>query len=502
MKGRANILIQEFLKHIHSEADGLIEIREIEEVPKGHKPRSKTRFMALSQLKDYDPPQDRHVYFGVYSRARRGGKIKDCLTTNVLWADYDNKSLEEVKTAIEKANIPAPTIYINSGYGIHAYWKLSERVGHEAQPIIKAIVKVTGADQKATDIARIMRLPGTNNVKYGDSKPCRVLEVSHTIYDLSEIEKTVQVEYKASKLRTGITTGKPCIDTMLQGVGKGHRNFALGRITKQFQLQGYTRAKALEEVLKFNDRCDPPKNEVEVITDFNAYWDKDYKLLGCKIDDTRLQSILSGYCNFTECNQKVDVFNIIIDNGIKYNNRTIFKLYESLTGVELGIIGILQKYPQGLNRSRLEQALYSPGAKQYLVSSKTLETTLKKLQGLNLIEFMPIAKDRRNNYNNYFAKYIDQANYGMGYTIASNGAIMGLIDQRITSNQFKLYVLLLKYGYGKGEAYPSTITLAKDMGTSQPTVAREIKGLQEAGYLEVSYVYPKGVKTSNYRLLL
>ena len=119
-----------------------------------------------------------------------------------------------------------------------------------------------------------------------------------------------------------------------------------------------------------------------------------------------------------------------------------------------------------------------------------------------MIEFMAIAKDRSNNYNNYFAKYIDQANYGMGYTIASNGAIMGLIDQRISSNQFKLYVLLLKYGYGKGEAYPSTITLAKDMGTSQPTIAREIKGLQEAGYLEVSYVYPKGVKTSNYRLLL
>ena len=495
-------MIQEFLKHIHSEVDGLIEIREIEEATAGNKPKSKALFMAFSKLKDYIPPQDKHVYFGVYSRARRGGKIKDCLTTNVIWVDYDEMSLEEVKTAIEKANIPAPTIYINSGYGIHAYWKLNKRVGHEAQPIVKAIVKVTGADQSATDIARTMRLPGTNNVKYGACKPCRVLEVSHTVYDLSEIEKAVQVEYKASKGRTGITTGKPCVDTMLQGVGKGHRNFALGRITKQFQRQGYTRSKALEEVLKFNDRCEPPKNEAEVITDFNAYWDKDYKLLGCKINDTRLQSILSEYCNYTECNQKVDVFNIEIDNGISYNNRTIFKDYSGLNGNDLIVLGILKKYSQGLNRSRLEQALYSPGAKQSLMTSKTLESILKKLQGLKLIEFMDIAKDRGNNYKNYFAKYIDQSNYGMGFTLVSNGAIMGAIDRRITPGQYKLYVLLLKYAYGKNEAYPSTITLAKGMGTSQQFISTEIKALQSAGYLEISYVYPKGLKTSNYRLLI
>ena len=219
--------------------------------------------------------------------------------------------------------------------------------------------------------------------------------------------------------------------------------------------------------MKFNDRCEPPKNEAEVITDFNAYWDKDYKLLGCKINDTRLQSILSEYCNFAECNQKVDVFNIEIDNGISYNNRTIFKDYSGLNGNDLIVLGILQKYPQGLNRSRLEQSLYSPGAKQSLMTSKTLESILKKLQGLKLIEFMDIAKDRGNNYKNYFAKYIDQSNYGMGFTLVSNGAIMGAIDRRITPGQYKLYVLLLKYAYGKNEAYPSTITLAKGIVTGK-----------------------------------
>lgn len=500
MKGGARL--KEFIQYIHSNSDGLIEFREIQEAKPGEKPKVKNLFMTYSELQGYEPPQDRNIYFGVYSRSKRKGIIENCITTNVLWADYDGKTIAEVKAVIENANIPKPTIYINSGYGVHAYWKLNKRIGHEAQEVLKAIVKVTGADPKATDIARIMRLPGTNNVKYGASKPCRVIEVNHTEYDINELAKAVQTELKAFKSKVGITTGKHCIDKMLQGVGKGHRNFALGRITKQLQRQGYTRNKALEEVLKFNDRCEPSKSEGEVIQDFNAYWDKDYKLLGCKLEDTRLQSILSEYCNYSECNQKVDVFNIELDNATTYNNRTTFKNYSDLTGRELIILGILKKYPQGLNRSRLEQALYSPGAKQSLLISKTLESILKKLQGLKLIEFMNIAKDRGNNYNNYFAKYIDQSNYGMGFTLVSNGAIMGAIDKRITPGQYKLYVLLLKYAYGKNEAYPSTITLAKDMGTSQPTITREVKALQDAGYLEISYVYPKGVKTSNYRLLI
>lgn len=491
-------MLDEFIEQIHKNADGLIEFREI-----SSRGEAVAVFKTSKELSQYEPPQDKNVYVGMFTRAKRSGKATNCVSTNVLWADYDRASLEEVKRAIEQANMPAPSIYVNSGYGVHAYWILNERIGHEAQLVVKAIAEATGADTKATDIARIMRLPGTNNVKNGDCKPCRVLEISHRTHDINEIKNAVQVKYKASKGRSNIATGKPCIDAMLNGVGKGHRNFALGRITKQLQLQGYTRAKALEETLKFNDRCKPPKNEAEVVQDFNAYWEGDYKLIGCKIPDTKLQGILSGYCDFSKCkNQATDVFNVNVDNSISYDNRTVFKDYGKLSGNELIILGILKKYPHGLNRSRLEALLYSPGAKQSLVNNRTLEKTLHRLHGLKLVELRKEAKDRGNNYNNYFVKCTEQINYGWGFTLVSNGAIMGAIDRRITPNQYKLYVLLLKYGYSKGEAYPSTITIAETMGTSQPNVVREIKALEKVGYVEKSYTYHKGVKSCNYRLLL
>jgi hypothetical protein len=495
-----------FIEIVHGNSDGLIEIKEIQEATPGQETKIRLHYMGYNKFKSYEVPQDRHVYFSIYTRAKGNGSAKNCLTTNVLWADYDGKSLAEVKAILDKANIPTPTIYVNSGYGVHAYWKLNKRIGHEATDIVKAIVKITGADTSATDVARVMRLPGSNNVKHGACKPCRVVEVTHMTYDISKITRAVQSELKAFKTHTGITTGKYCIDQMLQGVGKGHRNFALGRITKQLQFQGYTRSKALEEILNFNNRCEPSKSEKEVITDFNAYWEIDYKLLGCSIADTRLQSILSVYCDKAECkHQKSNATSIDLDNATVYNNRTVLnrKTYNDLPGNELIVIGILKKYPQGLNRSRLEQCLYSPGAKQSLMTSKTLEKVLTRLQELKFIEFMEIAKDRGNNYKNYFAKYIDQSEYGKGFTLVSNGAIMGAIDKRITPNQYKLYVLLLKYGQGKGEAFPSNETLADMMGTSKNTVMREAKQLEEVGYIDKSYVHSeKGIKKCNYRLLI
>jgi len=57
-----------------------------------------------------------------------------------LWADYDNVTLEEARARIKNAGLPEPSIYVNSGHGIHAYWLLEERAGSEAIPLLKAIV--------------------------------------------------------------------------------------------------------------------------------------------------------------------------------------------------------------------------------------------------------------------------------------------------------------------------------------------------------------------------
>ena len=113
-----------FINELYKDIDGLINIREIEE--QGEKPIIKQHFLTLSQLQSYKVPTDKNVFVGVYSRVGRDGTAKGCKSTGALWTDYDNVDISQVKSNITGAGLPTPSIYINSGHGIHAYWLLNK----------------------------------------------------------------------------------------------------------------------------------------------------------------------------------------------------------------------------------------------------------------------------------------------------------------------------------------------------------------------------------------
>ena len=159
------IIATDFLYQLFDGVTDYIEIREL--------PNTRQYFLTLDELPNYDPPTNQNVYFGVYSRARHSGKTQDCLTTGTIWADYDTgmedlsvmERVAKVKAKLKAVGMPEPSVMISSGNGIHAYWLLQQRAGDEALPLLKALAVATGSDPRATDKARIMRLPGTWNVK-------------------------------------------------------------------------------------------------------------------------------------------------------------------------------------------------------------------------------------------------------------------------------------------------------------------------------------------------
>ena len=70
-----------------------------------------------------------NLYFGVCPRV--GGKGRFDLawqirTVRALWADIDHVAVDEARTKIEQAGLPAPSILVGSGNGVHAYWLLDE----------------------------------------------------------------------------------------------------------------------------------------------------------------------------------------------------------------------------------------------------------------------------------------------------------------------------------------------------------------------------------------
>jgi hypothetical protein len=86
-----------------------------------------------------------------------------------VFADFDGGVLvEDALSRVRAAGYPMPTAVVESGGGVHCWWRLTEPMSdptawHER---MRAISAALGSDQSICDWPRIMRLPGFVNWKY------------------------------------------------------------------------------------------------------------------------------------------------------------------------------------------------------------------------------------------------------------------------------------------------------------------------------------------------
>lgn len=137
-----------------------------------------------------DNHQGQHIYVGANPRSSWGGtRSKDVACARCLFADFDGVGLSAAQDRWCNAGLPAPTLVIASGHGIHAYWRLAE-------PMIdlvtwtryqKRLISLLGSDAAIHDPARIMRLPGFINHKKPVA-PCSIVDHDPArIYDLKSL---------------------------------------------------------------------------------------------------------------------------------------------------------------------------------------------------------------------------------------------------------------------------------------------------------------------------
>lgn len=126
------------------------------------------------------------VYVGCAPRTHRHGGAAAIRETRVLWADCDGE--ESIGRLANFA--PRPTFVVRSGTGenSHAYWALDKPLPTEhVRPALRRLAHHLGADMASTDVARILRPPGTLNYKLDPPAPvrCEHLELTtHTVDDL------------------------------------------------------------------------------------------------------------------------------------------------------------------------------------------------------------------------------------------------------------------------------------------------------------------------------
>lgn len=189
-------------------------------------PERRTLWFKLSELEKLEQAIKKYsnktnAYFGVCLRKRilpnnLRGKDNDISTVTTLYADIDIKSKAHAQTALPSSVKEAAdflnllplkaTIIVNSGNGLHAYWLLDTPVKIQSakdQEYISSVFKgwsrllslkaneLGWKLDNVSDLARVLRVPGSINHKLKNMAICKVLGNNGTRYQLAEFEPYV-----------------------------------------------------------------------------------------------------------------------------------------------------------------------------------------------------------------------------------------------------------------------------------------------------------------------
>lgn len=152
-------------------------------------------------------------------------KLENLIYTTMFYSDLDiyhtefkniskEELIEKVLSYCAEKNIPAPNLIIYSGNGFYLKWLFSEKCNKYEftidkykiiQKIINQLFQFLGADSKALDASRVLRLPGSINSKTG--RKCEVIYFNDERKSASDLYESFSRFYtpepqKPSKLRS------------------------------------------------------------------------------------------------------------------------------------------------------------------------------------------------------------------------------------------------------------------------------------------------------------
>lgn len=290
------ISTKEYINKIHYQSKGYITKSCIS---KKNNKYSQFHYSSKNLIKQDFTGENKYMSLNTFYKPQR--RMENIKELNALYIDLDvyNSTMfdftptpEQIEMLLHEEYfgngnniIPAPTFVINSGRGLYLIWKI-QPVPIMALPLWKAIqeflydkLKDLGADRKALDPTRILRVPGSINSK--SNTQVEVLVNNNLTYTLREIQRDYlpQLEENKQKGRPTkihkIYTERSLYFKRLQDLLKlcelrnydlrGNREYIL------FLYRYYTcyftddTEKALNDIIELNNRFTYPLKQREVI---------------------------------------------------------------------------------------------------------------------------------------------------------------------------------------------------------------------------------------------
>jgi hypothetical protein len=142
---------------------------------------------------------------GVVSLAGKHIDVFNFVFVDMDLKDEVYKSKEEFIKTLSEFPVK-PTMVVNSGNGVHAYWSIQNLTRDEYVYMQLALLKYFKTDESVFTVLQLMRLPGTNNTKrHGDYVPASIVEEvsSGSTYTLDSFPQTIMSALTPQELSRG-----------------------------------------------------------------------------------------------------------------------------------------------------------------------------------------------------------------------------------------------------------------------------------------------------------
>jgi len=217
--------------------------------------------------------EPQNVYFGAHPRTGKGKKKDENVALfRSVFADFDGVPPDAAVAAWKAAGLPGPSIVVASGGGTHVYALLEEPLADPAdyRSAIKEIARRCESDRSVHNPERVLRLPGSRNVKakYRDRPLCRVVEASGEKFSAAALPRLAQpVAKKRSAKKAAAaagTLGHEAERFLATGQVTGERRPAVFRIACDMKAHGWTLERATEEIVKRAGQIRPALEPEEI----------------------------------------------------------------------------------------------------------------------------------------------------------------------------------------------------------------------------------------------
>jgi len=108
-----------------------------------------------------------HISMNTLRPGAKGRTKGDIESVRHIYLDFDEHGTAAVERVLNRPDLPHPNYRISSSPGRwQLVWKVERFELEQAEHLQRFLARETGADLAATDVARVLRLPGFYNYKY------------------------------------------------------------------------------------------------------------------------------------------------------------------------------------------------------------------------------------------------------------------------------------------------------------------------------------------------